>query len=106
MNRLCGLLALTVALGGGVSAEEQQAPGRAQAGHEPQAAVSNDAPRANRPARICLGGTEDEKLVVPKGQVEDSAAETTLEGCRIGGGAQARAPRSPLLVARRFATTA
>ena len=104
MNRWCGLLALMPALGGGVSAE--QAPARAQAGHEPPASVSNDAPRANRPARICLGGTEDEKLVVPKGQVEDSAAETTLEGCRIGGGAQARAPRSPLLVARRFAATA
>ena len=104
MKKRYSLVALLAALGGGVSAEP---PVRAQVSQEPKAAEStSDAPKAHRTAQVCFGGAENGKVVVPKGQVEDSVAQTTLEGCRIGGGAHARAPQSPLLAARRFATTA
>ena len=103
MKKRYSLVALLAALGGGVSAEP---PVQTQVSQEPKRVESSDAPKAHRTARICFGGTEDGKVVVSKGQVEDGVAQTTLEGCRIGGGAHARAPQSPLLAARRFATTA
>lgn len=103
MKKRYSLVALLAALGGGVSAEP---PVRAQVSQEPKAAESSDAPKAHRTAQVCFGGAENGKVVVSKGQVEDSVVQTTLEGCRIGGGAHARAPQSPLLAARRFATTA
>ena len=103
MKKRYSLVALLATLGGGVSAEP---PVQTQVSQEPKRVESSDAPKAHRTARICFGGAEDGKVVVSKGQVEDGVAQTTLEGCRIGGGAHARAPQSPLLAARRFATTA
>ena len=56
----------------------------------------------NTPARMCFGGYEDGKVIVPQGRVKDAAAETTATACRIDGGSHARAPQSPILAARRF----
>ncbi len=56
----------------------------------------------NVPARMCFGGYEDGKVIVPQGRVKDATAETTATACRIDGGSHARAPQSPILAARRF----
>lgn len=56
----------------------------------------------NAPSRMCFGGYEDGKVIVPQGRVKEAGAETTATACRIDGGSDARAPQSPLLSARRF----
>ena len=53
------------------------------------------------PIRRCYGGSEDGKTVVRSADPADEAAHTTVKGCRLGGGAVARAPQSPTISAGR-----
>ena len=52
-----------------------------------------------KPVERCYGGAEDGKTVVRNADLTDDAAQTTLAGCRLSGGAVARAPRSPAISA-------
>lgn len=54
-----------------------------------------------KPTRMCYGGLEDGKAVVPTGRLNDAETETTFASCRIDGGAISRAPQSPTIAAGR-----
>lgn len=60
-------------------------------------AAANDAERSHAAARACFGGLEDGKLVVLKARLADGSEQTTVEGCRVGGGVTNRLPRSPTI---------
>lgn len=81
------------------AAEEAPPPQQEPASVDAEVGTASD---ANTPARMCFGGYEDGKVIVPQGRVKDAAAETTATACRIDGGSHARAPQSPILAARRF----
>ena len=55
----------------------------------------------SKPIWRCYGGLEDRKTVVRNADLADDAAQTTRSGCRLGGGAVARAPQSPTISAGR-----
>lgn len=60
-------------------------------------AAADDAERSHAAARACFGGLEDGKLVVLKARLADGSEQTTVEGCRVGGGVTNRLPRSPTI---------
>ena len=99
------LPALLIALGGSALADPAALPDHTKTA-TPAAVPFGDAPAANAPARMCFGGIEDGKVVVPEGRVADAGVETTAGRCRIDGGSDARAPQSPRLAARRFSSLA
>ena len=68
---------------------------------EPQDGAETGAGAITKPIERCYGGAEDGKTVVRSADFTDDAAQTTLVGCRIGGGAVAKAPRSPTVSAGR-----
>ena len=79
----------------------------ADSGSPPAPVAKEDAAPAaateGAPTRMCFGGYEDGKVIVTKDQIQDAALETTAQACRIDGGADARAPQSPVLATRRYA---
>ena len=64
-----------------------------------EAKGKQDAEAFATPLRRCYGGLEDGKTVVRNADLADDVAQTTLKGCRLGGGAVARAPQSPTISA-------
>ena len=64
-----------------------------------EAGSAQDAGTFAVPRQRCYGGLEDGKTVVRSADLADDAAQTTLKGCRLGGGAVARAPQSPTISA-------
>lgn len=65
-------------------------------------AASNDVEHPHALARACFGGLEDGKVVVLKAHLADGSEQTTVEGCRIGGGVTNRLPRSPTIAMGRI----
>lgn len=57
---------------------------------------STDNP-VERLGRMCFSGLEGGKIIVPPPQLRDEATQTTPRQCRVNGGVEARAPRSPTL---------
>ncbi len=55
--------------------------------------------------RMCFGGLERGKSIVPADAVRDAATQTTRRSCRANGGTEGRAPRSPSLWAERILLT-
>lgn len=51
----------------------------------------------DRTGRMCFAGLEDGKIIVPPLRLSDEATQTTPLQCRINGGVEERAPRSPTL---------
>ena len=82
-----------LALGATVASASEHAEPAAKAGS------TQDAGMFVAPRRRCYGGLEDGKTVVRSADLADDAAQTTLKGCRLGGGAVARAPQSPTISA-------
>ena len=97
MKALHILVLVTVLLASGVAqaAAGGNPPSEAPAADE--RAAANDAERAHAAARACFGGLEDGKLVVLKARLADGLEQTTVEGCRVGGGVTNRLPRSPTI---------
>ena len=74
---------------------ERVAAATAEAKRQPDADVFS------KPLWRCYGGLDDRKTVVHSADFMDDAMQTTRKGCRLGGGAVARAPQSPTISAGR-----